>query len=148
MIDEYLDKIDSLIEGSMNLPFTGGKCMVDVDKLHDLVDSVRLNIPQEMKQAKAIVADRREIIEDAQAEAEAIIKNAERKARAMLEQEEIVKAATERANTLLSEATRKSREMEAAALNLTEQVLKECEEALAAAHTEIRSKRSAITKKK
>ena len=39
--------------------------MVDADKVRDLIDDIRLNIPGEIKQAKAIVSDRAEIIDGA-----------------------------------------------------------------------------------
>ena len=45
-IDKYLDRIDDALEEAWGLPFTGGKRMIDVEKLRELVDAVRLNLPQ------------------------------------------------------------------------------------------------------
>ena len=69
-VDELLDLLDETLEESTNLPFTGGKRMVDVDKVRDIIDDVRLNMPTEIKQAKAIVNDRAEIVAGARREAE------------------------------------------------------------------------------
>ena len=60
-IDELLDVMDETLEEAVNLPFTGGKRMVDVEKVRDIIDDIRLNMPAEIRQAKAIVQDRAEI---------------------------------------------------------------------------------------
>ena len=61
--------------------------MVDVEKVRDIIDDIRLNMPAEIRQAKAIVQDRADIVESAKKEAEAIVKRAEDRARAMVAQE-------------------------------------------------------------
>ena len=70
-IDELLDVMDETLEEAVNLPFTGGKRMVDVEKVRDIIDDIRLNMPAEIRQAKAIVQDRADIVESAKKEAEA-----------------------------------------------------------------------------
>ena len=70
--------------------------MVDVEKVRDIIDDIRLNMPAEIRQAKAIVQDRADIVESAKKEAEAIVKRAEDRARAMVAQEAIVKAAQQK----------------------------------------------------
>ena len=64
-IDELLDVMDETLEEAVNLPFTGGKRMVDVEKVRDIIDDIRLNMPAEIRQAKAIVQDRADIVESA-----------------------------------------------------------------------------------
>ena len=81
-IDELLDIMDETLEEATTLPFTGGKRLVDVEKVRDIMDDIRLSMPQEIKQARAIVEDRGRIVDDANKEAEAIIKRAEERARA------------------------------------------------------------------
>ena len=110
-VDELLDLLDETLEESTNLPFTGGKRMVDVDKVRDIIDDVRLNMPAEIKQAKAIVNDRAEIVAGARREAEGIIKKAEDRARALVDQQEIVRQAQQKAAEMLSAAQQQSREM-------------------------------------
>lgn len=90
-IDEILDVIDELLDRSWSLPLSGGRCVVDADKVRDLIDDIRLNIPAEIKQAKAIVSDRTDIIENAKKEAEQIVRKAEDRARTLIAQEEVSK---------------------------------------------------------
>lgn len=143
-VDKYLDKIDDILEESWNLPLMGTKRAVDVNKLRDLIDEIRMNLPQEVKDAKAIVADREQIIRDARAEAEDIIKRAESKARALISQEEVLKEAQNAASNMMTDSKTKSREMERAALDFSENALKKSEDALVLALNEIKSTRLAF----
>ena len=67
-IEEILDQLDELIDRSWSLPLTGGRCVVDADKVRELLDDVRLNLPTEIRQAQSIVADRTAIVEEAKKE--------------------------------------------------------------------------------
>ena len=57
-IEEILDVMDELLDRSWSLPLSGGRCVVDAEKIRDLVDEIRLNLPAEIKQAKGIVSDK------------------------------------------------------------------------------------------
>ncbi|MEI3013799.1 MAG: ATPase [Ruthenibacterium lactatiformans] len=130
-IDELLDVMDETLEEATTLPFTGGKRMVDVEKVRDIIDDIRLSMPQEIKQARAIVEDRGRIRgRSANKEAEAIIKRAEERARAMVAEEAIVKAAQQKATEMLTSAQSQSREMRATVTGYCENMLRRTEEQL------------------
>lgn len=101
-IDDILDAMDEMLDRAWNLPLTGGRCVVDAEKVRDLIDDIRLNMPAEIKQAKQIVADRTDIISVAKKEAEDIVRKAEEHAKALVEQEEITKQAQARATEILT----------------------------------------------
>lgn len=61
-IESILNDIDELLEDSWSLPLSGGRCVVDAEKVRDLIDSIRMNMPAEIKQARAVVADRNQIL--------------------------------------------------------------------------------------
>lgn len=143
-IDELLDVMDETLEEAVNLPFTGGKRMVDVEKVRDIIDDIRLNMPAEIRQAKAIVQDRADIVESAKKEAEAIVKRAEDRARAMVAQEAIVKAAQQKATEILTSAQSQSREMRTTVTNYCENMLRHTEEQLAKSMTEVKTVRSTL----
>ena len=86
-IESILNDIDELLEDSWSLPLSGGRCVVDAEKVRDLIDSIRMNMPAEIKQARAVVADRNQILSLAKGEAEALIRKAEERAKQLLEQE-------------------------------------------------------------
>lgn len=146
-VDELLDLLDETMEESTNLPFTGGKRMVDVDKVRDIIDDVRLNMPAEIKQAKAIVNDRAEIVAGARREAEGIIKKAEDRARALIDQQEIVRQAQQKAAEILSAAQQQSREMRTTITDYCENMLRQTEETLARSAAEVKNVRGALRQK-
>ena len=134
-IDELLDVMDETLEEAVNLPFTGGKRMVDVEKVRDIIDDIRLNMPAEI---------RADIVESAKKEAEAIVKRAEDRARAMVAQEAIVKAAQQKATEILTSAQSQSREMRTTVTNYCENMLRHTEEQLAKSMTEVKTVRSTL----
>lgn len=146
-VDKYLDRIDDVLEEAWNLPFTGGKRMIDIEKIRELIDEIRLNLPQEIKDARAIVADREDILKDARTEAEDLIRKAEERARRMISEEEVMISARERAKELLSEAHGKARAAERAALEFSETTLKKAEEALLVTYNEIKGTRVGLRKR-
>ena len=143
-IDKYLDKIDDMLEEAIGLPLSGGKRMVDAEKIRDLLDTIRLNLPQEIKEAKAAVADRTAILDAARAESDEIIRKAEARARQLIGDQEIMKAAKAEAAELLAESQRKSKEMERAALDFSENALKKSEDALLLVFNEVKTTRLAL----
>ena len=80
-VEELLDQIDDMIDKAWSFPLSGGRCVVDANHLRDIIDDIRGNIPSEVRQARAIVSDRADIIATAKREAEGIVRNAEDRAR-------------------------------------------------------------------
>lgn len=68
-------------------------------------------MPSEIRQARAIVADRTDIVATAKREAEGIIRTAEERARSMVSHEEVVRQAQAKAKEILSQSQQKAREM-------------------------------------
>jgi hypothetical protein len=143
-IDSYIDMIDDMLEEAWSLPLMGKKRAVDIEKIRDLLDDIRMHLPQEIKDAKHIVSDREDIISDAKKEAEDIIKRAESRARQLLSDEEILKTATAAASQIVTDTKGKTKEMERAAIDFSENALKRSEDALMLALNEVKSTRLAL----
>ncbi len=141
-MEELLDQLDEMLDRSMKIP--GGKTLINIEKFRIVIDDIRLNVPQEIKQARGIVADRAEIIANAKKEAEGIIHNAEERARAMVAQEEITKLAQQKANETVAQAQAKSREMRKAAQDFVEEIMRRTDESLSANLSEVRKTRQAL----
>jgi cell division septum initiation protein DivIVA len=143
-IEEILNSMDEMLDKAWSLPMTGGRCVVDAEKIRDLIDDIRLNLPTEIKQAKSIVADRGEILGAARREGEAIIRKAEERSKSLIAQEEVVKAAQARASDILTQAQVKSREIRQAAYDFSDEVLRSTEELMTKSLTDVRSTRQAL----
>lgn len=64
-VEELLDQLDEVIDKGLGLG--SRRCIVDAEKIRILIDDIRLNMPQEIKQARSIVSDRADIITTAKA---------------------------------------------------------------------------------
>ena len=73
-VNELLDTIEDTLEESTSMPLSGGKRLVDVEKVRDYLDDIRANLPGELRQAQQIVNDRAQIVDTANAQAQAIVK--------------------------------------------------------------------------
>lgn len=129
-IDEILNMIDDMLEEAWSLPFSGGRCVVDAQKVKECIEDIRLNLPGEIKQAKMIVADRNDIIKSAERQAESALRKAEERARMLIAQEEIVKQAQEKAADIIAQAQMAAKEIRRASHEFSDSILKETEENL------------------
>lgn len=142
-IDDLLYMMDELLDDAFSVPLSG-KRMVDAEKLKDIIEDVRLNMPAEIKQAKHIVSDRSDIISEARREAEGIVKKAEERARALVSQQEIVKQSQQRAAEILTAAQQQSREMRNTTSKFCEDTLRQTEEQLDRSLQDVRKVRAAL----
>ena len=92
-VEELLDMLEETLEEGTAVPFAAAKRVVDVDRCRDIVDEVRNNLPDELRDSKKIVADREQILKNAQTDADNIIKQAEERARVLVSDKEITKRA-------------------------------------------------------
>ena len=83
---ETVDELSSVIENARSVPMSGGSCMVPRDVVLDLLDDLRENLPTEVHKAGAIVEQRTEILQQAQAEAEDLLARAEEEAEQVVEE--------------------------------------------------------------
>ncbi len=143
-VEDLLLELRETIEDAKVLPLSGGKSVIDVESLKELLDDIEDTLPQEVRQAKAIVADRQKIIADAKAEAESIIRSAEDKKKSLVTQNEIVRQAQAEANEIITDAKLKSRDMRKAANGYVDEMLRQADEMLTAQVNEIKKTRQNI----
>jgi len=140
-VEGMLDLIEETLEEGASVPLSGGKRLVDVEKIRDYLDEVRLNLPGELRQARNIVGDRSQILADANAQAEAIIKKAEERSRVLVSEEEVVKAAQKRANDIITAAQADARNMRQTVTDYCENMLRRTEETMAANAAQVKAVR-------
>ena len=125
-----MDTIEDTLEESTSMPLSGGKRLVDVEKVRDYLDDIRANLPGELRQAQQIVNDRAQIVDTANAQAQAIVKKAEERARILVSDAEIVKAAQQRAAEITAAAQSESRTLRQTVTDYCDNMLKTTEEAM------------------
>jgi hypothetical protein len=109
-----VDRIEELFNESRAVPFTRN-VIVDEDKMLDIIDQMRVTVPDEVKKAQQLVAQKDRIMAQANEEAsrivalakekaEQIVVLAKEKAEQIVEREAIVKSAETRAGQIVAQA--------------------------------------------
>ncbi|MCR4925172.1 MAG: hypothetical protein K5917_02665, partial [Clostridiales bacterium] len=122
-LETLIDQLENIVENGKTIVLTKG-LLVDGDAIREIIEDLRLSIPEEIKQAKAIAADRMTILNSAKKDGERIIARAQEPAMNLVAEDEITKNAHAQANEILSKAK--------AAANLEIATAKEKAEALLA----------------
>ena len=101
---ELIETLYSMVTEAWGVPLGNDKCIVERENVLEILNEIKTRIPVELAEAKRLVSARDEFIGNAKREAESIRKNAEDKARAMLEEQEIVRVAKQHSAELVSNA--------------------------------------------
>jgi cell division septum initiation protein DivIVA len=91
-----IDRLEDILNESRALPFTHN-VIVDEDRVLNLIDQMRVAIPEEVKKAQQVLAQRDRILAQAQEEANRTLALAREKSEQLIERESIVQAAHSRA---------------------------------------------------
>jgi superfamily II RNA helicase len=90
-----IDRLEEIFNESRPIPLTHN-VIVDEDKILDLIDQMRVAIPEEVKKAQQITAQRDRILAQAQEEANRTLTLAREKGDQMIERDSIVQSAQPR----------------------------------------------------
>ena len=139
---ELVEMLYTMVTEAWGVPLGNEKCIVERDKVLNLLDEIKAQLPGEVAEARRLVNARNEFIGNAKREADAIRKTAEDRAREMVEEQEIVVAAKTRSNEVLAQAENRTRELYRVANEYVDDALRRTEEAINAALSEVRQSRS------
>jgi hypothetical protein len=92
-----IDRLEEILNESRPIPLTH-TVLVDEDKVLDLIDQMRVAIPEEVKKAQQVLAQRDRILAQAQEEANRTLALARERSEQLVERESIVQAAQVRAS--------------------------------------------------
>jgi cell division septum initiation protein DivIVA len=98
-----VDRLEELLNQSRPLPFTHN-VMVDEDRMLDLIDQMRVAIPEEVKKAQQLLAQRDRLMAQAQEEANRTIAIAREKSEQLVERDAIVQAARSQADQIIAQS--------------------------------------------
>ena len=131
-----------MVQDAWSLPLGADKCVLERDKVLDLLDEISNQLPGELKQAKTIVESRSELITSAKRVAEGILKQAQAQARQLVSQEAVYAEAKSQANEMVRAAQDKIKELKQVTNDYVDDSMKRTEDAIAQALSEIRESRS------
>ena len=139
-IENYLIQIEDILEECKAVPFSG-KVAVDRETIYEVIDEIRMNMPNEIKEAKKVFENRDKYLRDAEKRADMIreeakkealeiIKDAENKLAKLTHEHEVFKNATIEAEKIIDEAKQDAKNMRLSALEYTDEILAKGEHAV------------------
>lgn len=140
---KMIDLLEDKVEQSKSIPLLN-RALIDKEEILAAIEEIRLNIPEDMKQARLIKEERKRIIAEAQTEADEIINNAKIKTEKMIDEHEITKKAYEQANQIVSAAQKNARELRMGARQYVDSLFADTDAKLIKAQSIIRKARADV----
>lgn len=98
-----IDRLEELFNNSRPIPLTHN-VIVDEDKFLDIIDQMRISVPEEVKKAQQVFSQKDRVMAQAQEEANRTLQLAREKADGMVEKEALVQDAQRRAAQIIDQA--------------------------------------------
>ena len=133
-----IDRLEEILNESRPIPLTH-TVLVDEDKVLDLIDQMRVAIPEEVKKAQQVLAQRDRILAQAQEEANRTLALARERSEQMVEREAIVQAAQARAVDVGSQEVARIQQIQQEADNYVLETLTRLEMELDRMVTQVRN---------
>lgn len=104
---QLIDRLEELFNESRSIPLTRN-VMVDEDRMLDIIDQMRIAIPEEVKKAQQLLGQRDRLLAQAQEEANRTLELARQKADQMVTKEMVAQEAARRAELIVAQARTES----------------------------------------
>ena len=141
-IEELINSLYDYIQDAKSLPLSADKCMLERDKALDILDEIIARLPGELKQSRAIVESRNELIGQARRESENILKQAQEKANEMVTKEAIYIEAKRQCQDMVLQTQVRLAELRKASNDYMDDALRRTEEAIAQSLGEVKDTRA------
>ena len=105
-IEQLISEIEAYIDGCKAQPFSNNKkIVVDKDEIEELLVELRLRTPEEIKKYQKIISNKEAILSDASRQADAMLAQASKQTKELLDEHEIIQQAYAKADELVRSAT-------------------------------------------
>jgi len=105
-----VDRLEELVNEGWHIPFTTN-VVIDHEEFLDIIDQMRISVPEEVKQAKRIQQEKERLLSQAKEEAERILDLAREQNLALLSDHELIKAAEAQKQAIIEEGRKEAQTM-------------------------------------
>ena len=140
-MEDIISALYDMVQDARAVPLAADKCIVERDKVLDMLDEIIAQLPGELKQSRTIVESRNELINQARREAEGIIRQAQEQAKQMVTKEAIYAEAKKRSEELVGQTQNKINQLRKAGNEYMDDALRQTEETITQALNEVRDTR-------
>lgn len=129
--EDIIGVLYDLIQDARAMPLAMDKCIIERDKVLDLLDEIIAQLPVELKQARTIVESRADLISQGKREKENIIRKAQEQAKQLVSQEAICIEAKKLADEIEKKANDRAAQIQRAGNAYMDESLRQTEEMIA-----------------
>ena len=140
--EDIIGALYDMVQDARSMPLAADKCILERDRVLDMLDEIIAQLPHELKQSRTIVESRNELISQARREAETVIRQAQEQAKELVTKEAIYKEAVKRSEELVGQTQNRIEMLKKAANQYMDDALKTTEEVIAKSLEEVRETRS------
>lgn len=140
-IEDIISTLYDMVQDARALPLGADKCILERDKVLDMLDEIIAQLPVELKQARTIVESRNELIGQARREAETLIRQAQEKAEKLVEEEAIYQEAKRQCQEMVLNTQTRMAELRKVSTDFMDDALRRTEEAISMSLEDVRDTR-------
>lgn len=141
-IENIISALYDLVQDARSLPLGADKCIVERNKVLDMLDEIIAQLPVELKQARTIVESRNELIGQARREAETLIRQAQEQAAQLVSEEAIYQEAKRQCQEMIAQTRNRMSELRKISTDFMDDAMRRTEEAISISLDDIRETRS------
>ena len=139
--EDIIGALYDMVQDARSMPLAADKCILERDKVLDMLDEVIAQLPAELKQSRTIVESRNELIGQARREAENIIRDAKEQATKMVSQEAIYEEAKRQCMEMAEQTKKRLADLRKVCNDYMDDALRRTEEAIAQSLDDVRDTR-------
>ena len=139
--EDIIGALYDMVQDARSMPLAADKCILERDRILDMLDEIIAQLPGELKQSRTIVESRNELISQARREAEMILRQAQEQAKQMVTKEAIYAEAKRRAEELANQTQERIAALKKASNEYMDESLRQTEEVIADALANVRDTR-------
>ncbi len=139
--EDIIGALYDMVQDARSMPLSADKCILERDKVLDMLDEIIAQLPSELKQARTIVESRNELVSQARREADNVLKEAQAKVDQLVTKEAIYVEAKKRSEELVSQTQNRINQLRKAANEYMDESLRQTEEVISNALSEVRDTR-------
>ena len=139
--EDIIGALYDMVQDARSMPLAADKCILERDKVLDMLDEIIAQLPAELKQSRTIVESRNELISQARREAENIVRQAQEQSKQMVTKEAIYAEAKKRSEELVGQTQAKIEQLRKAGNAYMDDSLRQTEEVVSKALAEMRETR-------
>ena len=139
--EDIIGALYDMVQDARSMPLAADKCILERDRVLDMLDEIIAQLPSELKQSRSIVESRAELISQARREAETIIRQAQEQAKQLVTRENIYNEAKRRSEEMVLQTQNRIQQIQSAGNSYMDESLRQTEETIARALNEVRETR-------